>query len=182
MRAPSLLFALSPEPSICRLRNRFPEGQSEWLTAGHRREGSGPVPGLGRGGVAPAGPQAAPRPSHRISWASSTHFQCSTGLSFSCSTVSSCCSPALSAGPPAGTEKGHSRAPQAHNPLKGPGVLGFPSDPGQGLPLCFFICEMRGRPWWLPGTSEEHTLRLFTLLCCLPFQRVPPHTPGPPTP
>lgn len=37
---------------------------------------------------------------HRISCASSTHFQCSTGCSFSCSTVSSCCRPAFSAGPP----------------------------------------------------------------------------------
>ena len=77
-------------------------------------------------------PQAARRPCHRISCASSTHFQCSTGLSFSCSTVSSCCSPARSAGPPAGTKKSHSRAPKAHNPLESPGVLCFHRDLGQG--------------------------------------------------
>lgn len=92
-----------------------------------RRDGQGVCPGLGRGGeVRPSPrPRAARRPCHRISCASSTHFQCSTGLSFSCSTVSSCCSPARSAGPPAGTKKSHSRAPEAHNPLKSPRVLCF---------------------------------------------------------
>lgn len=67
----------------------------------------------------PTAAHCRPLPRHRISCASSTHFQCSTGLSFSCSSVSSCCSPALSAGPPASIKKSHS-------------VLCFPSGNGQG--------------------------------------------------
>lgn len=104
------------------------------LTAGKEGQ-AGQVPRAGKGRHAFAqGPRPPRRPCHRISCASSTHFQCSTGLSFSCSTVSSCCSPARSAGPPAGTKKSHSRAPEAHKPLKGPGVLCFYGDLGQGLP------------------------------------------------
>lgn len=80
-------------------------------------------------------PQAARCPCHRISCASSTHFQCSTGRSFSCSTVSSCCSPARSAGPPAGTKKSHLRAPEAHDPLEGPEVTSDKDCPSLFLPL-----------------------------------------------
>lgn len=93
--------------------------------------------GEGRCKAAP-GPRPPAAPGHRISWASSTHFQCSTGLSFSRSTVSSCCSPARSAGPPAGTKK----TPGAHNPLRGPGVLCLHGDLGQGpLPVSSSVNE-----------------------------------------
>src|SRR4029434_1358657 len=36
-----------------------------------------------------------------MAWARSTHFHCSTGWPLSCSSVSNCCRPPKSAGPPA---------------------------------------------------------------------------------
>ena len=78
-------------------------------------------------------------------------------------------------------KKRHSRQPQTHNPLKGPGVLWFPNALGQGLPLCFFICEVRGQHWWLAPKDLKGAQALpvrTSLLFTVPVS--PP--PQPPTP
>jgi hypothetical protein len=157
LRASSLLFAVGSKIALS-LNLPFASHEMESLRStvncfqlgkgrtGKSRVGQGSVASTGVGEMCHAispRPHRPPRcPCHRISCASSTHFQCSTGLSFSCSTVSSCCSPARSAGPPTGIKKSYSGGPGAPQKTRSP--LSFHGDLRQRLPfcsLCFSVCE-----------------------------------------
>lgn len=142
--------------------------------------------GEGRCKAAP-GPRPPATPGHRISWASSTHFQCSTGLSFSRSTVSNCCSPARSAGPPAGTKK----TPGAHDPLRGPGSFASTvtldkdrspasSSVNKGLTSGVLRKDLEGRlPFAFISSLPADPVLADLSAAHLPAR--PPPSPGPPT-